>query len=142
MARVKPVRHRVGAQDVDVGRQFVVDPAPERLGRQRGRDVEMRDLRQRVDAGIGAARAVQFEVLAAGHRSDGAIDLALNRAGVLLDLPAAVPRAGVLDRQLESGHAPFYRAAALRRLMRERAPAPRGRGHRFARLLTVRPVQN
>ena len=60
--------HEIGAarrrrQDVDVRRQLVVQAPPERLGRQRRADVEVRHLRQRVDAGIGAARAVKLEVL-------------------------------------------------------------------------------
>ena len=42
--RVKPVAHLLDPQDVDVRRQRVVDPPPERFGRQRRVHVEMRDL--------------------------------------------------------------------------------------------------
>ena len=78
--------------------------AAQRVRRQVRADVEVGDLRERVDAGVGAARPVELEVVAAGDRSDGAVDLALDRPGVLLNLPAAVARAGVLDGQLEAGH--------------------------------------
>ena len=110
VARVKSVRHDGRRQDVDVRRQLVVQAPPERLGRQRRADVEVRHLRQRVNAGIGAARAVKLEVLAAGDASRRAIDFALNRSRVLLDLPAAVTRAGVLDGQLEARHRWILRA--------------------------------
>ncbi len=64
VARVKPVRHLRRREDVDVGRQLVVQPPPQRLGRQRRADVEVRDLAERVHAGVGAARSVELEVLA------------------------------------------------------------------------------
>src|SRR6266508_367769 len=70
----------------------------------------MRHLRERMDTGIGAACAVQLEVLPRRHRPRGTIDFTLNRLGVLLNLPAAVPRAGVLDRQLEARHWAILRA--------------------------------
>ncbi len=97
-----------GGEDIDVGRQLVVQPAPQRFGGQVRADVEVRDLRERVHARIGAARPVQLEVLTPGHRPDGSIDLALDRPRVFLNLPAAVPRAGVLDRELEAGHSSFW----------------------------------
>ena len=80
----------------------------------------MRDLRERVDAGVGPARAVELELAASRDLADRAVDLALHGACVLLDLPAAVARAGVLDDQLESRHqrsafsAPAIRAATRR----------------------------
>jgi hypothetical protein len=96
--------------DVDVGRQLVVEAAPERFWGQTGIQLEMRDLGERMDAGIGSARAVELELPASRDLADGAIDLALHRAGVLLDLPAAVLRAGILDDELEARH----QALALR----------------------------
>jgi len=107
VARVEAVRHPIGRQDVDVGGELVVDAAPQLFGRNVRADIEMRDLRERVYAGVGAAGPVQLEVAAARHRSHGPIDLALNRSRVLLNLPAAVPRAGVFDRQLEARHEAF-----------------------------------
>ena len=67
----------------------------------------MRDLRERVDAGVGAAGSVQLEVARAGGGADRALDLALHRLRVLLNLPAAVARAGVFDRQLEAHRRPL-----------------------------------
>ena len=84
--------------------QLVVEAAPQRLGCQARIELEVRDLRERMDARVGPARAVQLELAASRDLADGAIDLALHRAGVLLDLPAAVLRAGVLDDELESRH--------------------------------------
>jgi hypothetical protein len=55
VARVKLVADLLGEQDVDVRGQFVVDSAAQRLGWNRGVNVEMRDLRERMHAGIGAA---------------------------------------------------------------------------------------
>ena len=104
VARVKAMRHLLGAKDVDVGGQLVVQAAPQRFGRQRRGHVEVGDLARRVDARVGAAGAVELEVLPQGDGADGAIDLALHRPRILLDLPAAVPRPGVLDRQFEAGH--------------------------------------
>src|SRR5580693_8390532 len=64
----------------------------------------MRDLCQGVDACIGAPRPVQLEITPSGDGANRLIDLTLNRPCVLLDLPAAVPRASVLDGQLEARH--------------------------------------
>ncbi len=96
------MRHRFRREDVDIGRQFVVQPSPQRLRRKGGDDVEVGDLCQRVDAGIGASGSVQLEIPTARDRAHRAVDLPLNRPRVLLDLPAAVTRAGVLDGQLEA----------------------------------------
>ena len=102
---VELVRRLLDGDDVDVGRQLVVDSAAQRLSVEVRVDVEVRDLRQRVDAGVGASRPVQLELRAAGRRADRPIDLALNRARVLLNLPAAVASARVLDEEPESRHA-------------------------------------
>ena len=86
-------------------------------GARSGVELEVRDLRERVDAGVGPARAVELELPAPCDLADGAVNLALDGAGVLLDLPAAVARPGVLDDQLEPRHqrsafsAPAIRAA-------------------------------
>ena len=101
---MKAVRHHGGGDDVDVGRQFVVDTAAEEFRSERCRDVEVRDLRERVHAGVGSSRSVELEVRAARRRADRAVDLALHRPRVLLDLPAAVAGSRVFDRQLEPRH--------------------------------------
>src|SRR5262249_6809616 len=87
MTRVKAVRYLHRAQDVDVGRQVVVEPPPQRLGRHAGGDVEVRDLADRVHAGVGPARSVELEVLPPCDALHGTIDLALHGLRVLLNLP-------------------------------------------------------
>src|SRR5580693_9180784 len=73
----------------------------------------MRDLCQGVDAGIGAPRPVQLEITPSGDGANRLIDLTLNGSCVLLDLPAAVPRAGVLDGQLEARHGVIVRCRSV-----------------------------
>ena len=105
VARVKARGHALGGQDVDVVRQRVVDARDERGRRQLDAEIDVRDLAERVHAGIGAAGAVRLERRAARRLSaSGAVELALHRARVLLDLPAAVAGAGVFERQLVAGH--------------------------------------
>jgi hypothetical protein len=101
MPRVEAVPHRLDAQDVDVGRQEVVDAASKRFRRSRPTDVEVGDLRQRMDPGVGAAGPLELEAALAGRVAGGALELPQDGAGILLDLPAAVARAGVLDGQFE-----------------------------------------
>jgi len=98
------MRHRIDGQHVNVCRQFGVDAPPQRLRGQRLAHVEMRDLPERVDAGIGSPRARELERLLADRGANGALDLTLDGARVLLLLPAAVFRSRVFDRQLESRH--------------------------------------
>ena len=69
---------------------------------QGGCDVQVGNLGQRMDAGVGAARAVDLESFDAGSLANGPFELALNRLRVRLNLPAAVARTGVFDRELES----------------------------------------
>ena len=90
MTGVKSMRHVLDRANVNVCRQLVVDAPLERFGRKVRVQLEVCDLCQRVDAGIGPARSVELEFLPAGDLADGAIDLSLDRSGVLLDLPAAV----------------------------------------------------
>src|SRR6188474_1119562 len=66
----------------------------------------MGNLGQRVDAGVGSARAVQLEVLDTGCGKDCAFEFPLDRSRVLLNLPAAVTRAGVFNGQFQSHSAP------------------------------------
>src|SRR5712672_819970 len=66
-------------------------------------DVAMRDLRQRMHAGVGTARAVNANMLAA-DRLDRVFQRALHRGAIVLDLPAAERRAVIFDGQLVAGH--------------------------------------
>ena len=58
VTRVKPVRRRLNGTDVNICGKFVVQFAPQRLGSQRCVQLEVRNLRERVDAGVGAARTI------------------------------------------------------------------------------------
>jgi hypothetical protein len=77
---MEPVRHWLDAQQVDVGRQFVVDATPQRFGRQGGHHIEVGNLRDGMHAGIGTARSVQLEVGPAGDLANRAIDFTLHRS--------------------------------------------------------------
>ena len=79
-------------------------PRQQRRRRQRRADVEVRDLRQRVDTGVGAASAIDLEEIAAGRGADRLHQLALDRPRVGLDLPAAVAGARVFDSELVARH--------------------------------------
>src|SRR5688500_15205019 len=102
--RVKAMRDAVDGEDVDVRWQIVVDGAPQCFRRQRPAYVEVRDLPQRVDAGISAPRSHELKRLVARRLADRALELALHRARVLLLLPAAVLRSRVFDCELVSRH--------------------------------------
>src|SRR5262245_7583107 len=99
---MKRVPDFLGAKHVDIGRQLVVDPPAEDLGRHRRSNFEVRHLRERMHAGIGPTRSIQLEVALIRDYGDRPLDLALNRLRVLLNLPAAIACTGVLDCELES----------------------------------------
>ena len=71
MARVETRRRALQAEDVDVGRESVVDAPAQRLRLGIRFDLEVRDLRERVHAGIGASCAVQLEALGPSSHADG-----------------------------------------------------------------------
>jgi hypothetical protein len=102
--RVEAVRRLVDRADVDVGRQRVVEARAQHGRRQVRVELEVRDLSERVHAGVGPAGAVQLELLPPRRVADGAIDFAGDRPRVLLDLPAAVTGAVVFNQQLEARH--------------------------------------
>ncbi len=104
VAGVELARDLLHPQQVDVGRQAVVEGEEQLVGPQARLEVEVRHLGQGVHAGVGAAGPVKLEVLALGQVAHRRHDLARHRAGVLLDLPAAVARAVVLEGQLEARH--------------------------------------
>ncbi len=76
-------------------------------------EVDMRDLAQRMDAGVGAPRAVGGRMLA-GHGEKGALERLLDRKAVLLPLPADERRAVVFDGELKPRHSGCLRAVAPR----------------------------
>src|ERR1035441_434579 len=63
----------------------------------------MSDLGQRMHAGVGAAGAMDADLLAA-DRLDRVLQRALHGWTVGLDLPAAVGRAVIFDDELVAGH--------------------------------------
>src|SRR6202171_6263491 len=67
------------------------------------RNIAMRDLRQRMHAGVGAARAMHANMLAA-DRLDRGFQRALYRGAIVLDLPAAERRAIIFDDEFVAGH--------------------------------------
>ena len=66
-------------------------------------NIAMRDLRQRMHAGIGAARAMDANLLAA-DRLDRGFQRALHRGAIVLELPAAERRAVIFDDEFVAGH--------------------------------------
>src|SRR6478736_2318121 len=79
--------------------EAIAQPARhERLG-----NIAMRDLRQRMHAGVGAARAINANLLAA-NRLDRVLQRALHRSAIVLDLPAAERRAVIFDDEFVAGH--------------------------------------
>ena len=96
------MRHALDREHVDVGGQRVVERVPQTIGWERRLHLEVRDLEQGVNPGVGPPRPVQLEPLPPTGALHGPVQLSLDGAGILLDLPAAVPRAHVLERQLEA----------------------------------------
>jgi hypothetical protein len=79
------------AQDADGVREEGVEGAHELVGADGAGVVgpgDGGDLAQCVDAGVGAAGAVDLELGAFGEAAEGALELALDGVGLALDLPA------------------------------------------------------
>src|SRR5690349_14088048 len=104
MARVEFVGCLVDGQDVDVAWELLVDTQTQRRRGHVGIKLEVRYLRERVHAGIGAAGAIELELAPPAHLADRPIQFALDRSRVRLYLPSTVPAAGVFDGELESRH--------------------------------------
>src|SRR5258707_7731351 len=66
-------------------------------------DIAMRHLRQCMHAGVGAAGAVNANLLAA-DRLDLRLQRALHRGAIVLDLPAAERGAVIFDDEFVAGH--------------------------------------
>src|ERR1051325_8759826 len=98
-------------EDVDVRGQRVVQTAAQQFRRGRGLHIEMSDLRHRMNARVGPTRSVEFERLYSKSFMYCALDFPLDGARVLLNLPAAVAGACVLDSELES-HGRHYPCTA------------------------------
>ena len=99
-ARVERRLDLVGVQHPDVRRKERVQRGPQRGGGERRRGDEGDHLAERVDAGVGAARAghpdrVPDDLLGRVHQTP------LDGAGVRLDLPAVVRAAVVREREAQ-----------------------------------------
>ena len=66
-------------------------------------DVDMRDLAERMYAGIGTPRSVHAGLLSA-EPGYGLLDTLLDRRTVILALPACIGAAIVFDGQFPAGH--------------------------------------
>ena len=102
--RVEIVRHVFRRQDRDRMRaQMRVQSVADGVGLDRLGEIEMRDLPERMHAGIGAARALDRHALA-GQLLDRDFDLALHGHGVGLELPAGKRRAVIFDQDFGARH--------------------------------------
>src|ERR1700726_1158178 len=80
-----------------------IQPVAQASGHKMLRDVAMRDLPERVHAGVGAAGAMHAHLLSADRFHRG-LERALHGRGVILDLPARERRAVIFDGELVAGH--------------------------------------
>ena len=84
--------------DTDIGGQVRVEREGGPLGRYRAPGVEVADLAQCVNSGVGTPGGDHARALP-GHSSDGLLDTLLYGHGVILPLPACVARPVVFERQ-------------------------------------------
>src|SRR5581483_5504904 len=105
-ARVEIGRDRFGPQHRDgVRLQVEVERVPHRLDRPLPREVDMRDLAEGMDAGIGTTGAVERDGLA-GEGGGRRLQRALHGRLAVLPLPAGERRAVIFQRQLVARHQP------------------------------------
>ena len=103
MPGVEAVAGRFERQEVDVGRQRLVRRAQDLLAAELAGGLQMGDLGQGVDPGVGPPRPTELDFLP-GCRFDRLPHFAGNRARILLFLPPAVAGAFVFDGQTVGGH--------------------------------------
>ena len=80
-----------------------VEPVAKTAGHEMFGNIAMRDLPQRMHAGVGAAGAMNPHRLAA-DRLDRVFQRALHRRTIVLQLPAAERRAVIFDCKFVAGH--------------------------------------
>src|SRR6516162_3889728 len=102
--RIEIVAHPLDRDDRNGRRLYVmIERALDLIGRRRARQIEMRRLAERVDAGIGAPGAVN-----AHHRAaellDRALENLLHGKAIRLALPADEPGPVIFEGQLVAGH--------------------------------------
>ncbi len=99
---VRPIRREHGDRH---GAQMVVESVAHRVGRRLPVEVEMGDLAERVDAGVGAPGAEHRRRLAR-EVPDRLLDRLLDRGAVLLALPADEGAAVVFEDEPVARHGP------------------------------------
>jgi len=104
LADFKLIKNTFGGDDVDVHRQRVVHASDERRRRQRDGQIRVRDLTQRVDAGVRPSRSVRLDSRRFRRFAERTHQFALHGPRIFLNLPAAVAGAGVFEGELVAGH--------------------------------------
>ena len=111
-AGVEVVRHRLGREHRDRRRaEMGVDGVAHRVGGPVAAEVEMGDLAEGVDAGVGAPGALDHHRLA-GEGADRLFEGLLHRRAIGLALPADERAAVILDGQLVAWHRRLSRGPA------------------------------
>src|SRR5208283_621811 len=106
-ARLELVRDRACRKHGDrVRPEMRIDRVPQAIDPPLSREIDMRDLSQRMDAGIRAPGAVH-DALVAVDRRDRLLEPLLNGDPIRLPLPADERTAVIFDRQREAGHCGF-----------------------------------
>ena len=112
-ARVEMVCGPLGFEHGDgMGNEMRVDRLAQAPAPPLAFEIDMRDLPHRVNAGVGAAGAVDDEALA-GQRRQRLFQRLLHRGAVRLALPTRVIRAVVFDRQLVARHGAAHTVSTI-----------------------------
>ena len=98
-----PARFPPDSTPIGCGRRCAFSPSRNRPGTKCLAMSQCATCAERMHAGIGAARAVNANLLAA-DRLDRVFQRALHRRAVVLDLPAAERRAVIFDDEFVAGH--------------------------------------
>ena len=104
-ARNHPATISAESTPIGCGRRCAFSPSRRRPGGNGFSISQCATCAQRMHAGIGAARAVDANLLAADRLHRG-FQRALHRRSVVLDLPAGERRAVIFDDELVAGHQP------------------------------------
>ena len=100
-ARVKIIVDDFGVTNIDVVREFGIDPQHPAALCPLCLCIEVRDLAERMDTGVGAART-QYLCRLIRHQGDGLFDTFLYPKAGLLPLPANVATAIVFNAECDT----------------------------------------
>lgn len=104
LVRAETLRYFAYLANADVHRQLGVDGLEQCVASETGRGVKVGDLADGVNAGIGAAAAIDANTLFLRDRGDGPFEHLLHRAAARLPLPAEELRAVVADDEPQIAH--------------------------------------